>query len=114
MKYTVIWFPSEAVKKSRGRGFQPLRLNAAAGSPCHDFRSAENELAMLWMESQDREAVTLSANEVDRRLRFNPRQQGESRSHGRRIAVVPPLGVVYRVNDDDRLVHVLHVWRFQP
>ncbi len=29
---------SEAVKKSRGRGFQPLRLNAAAGSPCHDFR----------------------------------------------------------------------------
>jgi hypothetical protein len=85
MKYTVVWIPT-----------------------------ADDELATLWMKSKDREVVTSSANEIDRRLRLNPHQQGECRSQGRRILLVPPLGVVYRVNDDDRLVRVLHVWRFQP
>jgi hypothetical protein len=83
MKYTVLWIPD-----------------------------AERELAELSVDSGDRGAIADAANEVDRRLRADPSHAGESRSHGRRILLVPPRGVTYEILEDDRLVRVLDVWRF--
>src|SRR5262249_51266959 len=75
--------------------------------------AAEQELAELWMNSPDRNAVTLAADRIDQALKTDPEQEGESRPDGRRILLVVPLGVLFRVLPDDRLVRVLQVWRFE-
>lgn len=74
--------------------------------------SAELELAEVWLRAANRDRVTAAGNEIDIRLRTNPEIEGESRTRGRRILLVPPLGVTFEVHSDDRLVRVLEVWRF--
>ena len=83
MKYTVLWVPK-----------------------------AEQELAAIWMKSTRRRKVTTAAHRIDQRLRRNPETAGESREQGRRILHESPLGVLFRVEPEDRIVHVLTVWRF--
>ena len=77
---------------------------------------AESELARLWLDAvpEQRRRVTIAANEIDHRLRIDPQAQGESRGETMRILLVPPLGVKYGINDEDRLVRVLNVWDFKP
>jgi hypothetical protein len=77
------------------------------------LRSAETELTALWLESEDRSALTTAANEIDRLLRTCPLEVGESREKNRRMLLVRPLGVQYSVSEDDRVVRVLHVWRYR-
>ncbi len=62
MKYTVTWKPS-----------------------------AKQRLADIWMTAPDRRAVTEAANAIDKSLRVDPRDQGESRSGTVRILIVVPL-----------------------
>jgi hypothetical protein len=78
-------------------------------------RSAVDDLADIWIaaEGTDRQAITLATNEIDRRLQADPENAGESRPNGRRILLVPPLGVTYQVLKDRQIVRVLDVWRFQ-
>jgi plasmid stabilization system protein ParE len=73
--------------------------------------AAEKELAQLWTDADDRSAVTAAANEIDRLLKSNPRDQGESRSGSVRVVFLDPLGVFFDVQDEDRLVSVLRVWQ---
>jgi hypothetical protein len=54
---------------------------------------AENELAELWINSSDRDRLTAAADQIDKILRHDPEAIGESRAHGRRILIVPPLAV---------------------
>ena len=75
--------------------------------------AAEGELAELWMDAPRRRDVSDAANAIDERLRTAPAEEGESREHGRRILLVPPLGVTFEVFPGGRLVRVLDVWRFQ-
>jgi hypothetical protein len=70
---------------------------------------AENESIELWLNSPDRQQVTLAADQVDRLLQHDPKSAGESRDEGRRILIVPPLAVFYRARPDDKLVQVSHV-----
>jgi hypothetical protein len=72
--------------------------------------AAEDELAALWLNTADRGAVTRAASAMERRLRKDPLHAGESRPQERRIAFLPPLGFLFRVVEDDRLVEVVHVW----
>ncbi len=74
-------------------------------------RNAEQKLAAIWLAASDRAAVTAAAHRIDQLLRNDPDQQGESRDQGRRVLVDPPLGVMFRVQPDDRQVYVLSVWR---
>ncbi len=67
---------------------------------------AENELAELWLASTDREATSAAADQIDQLLRNSPQTAGESRSADRRILIIPPLAVIYRVSLDDRIVRV--------
>jgi hypothetical protein len=84
MRFTVIWIPE-----------------------------AEAQLADTWLNSTNRDAVRKAAFEIERLLRTNPTNVGESRSEGQRILQVSPLGVRFMVLEDDRTVQVLRVWRFE-
>jgi plasmid stabilization system protein ParE len=71
--------------------------------------SAESRLAEIWVETSDRAGVSLAANAIDLELRHTPQIVGESRSGQRRVAIVPPLAVYFRVDEADRIVRVLSV-----
>ena len=71
--------------------------------------SVKQRLADIWITAPDRPAVTEAANAIDKSLRVDPLDQGESRSGSVRILIVLPLAVVYDVREDDRLVEVLSV-----
>ena len=81
MKYTVVWEPT-----------------------------AESELAELWMRATDRDGVAWAADRIDALLLNNPQQRGEPHSGARRTLIVPPLGIIFKVEEDDRKVRVLAVW----
>ena len=73
--------------------------------------SALDELARLWNNASDRRDVTDAANQIDRMLRSNPYLHSESREGNLRIVFVPPLAVLFEVNDGDRKAVVRAVWR---
>ena len=53
--------------------------------------------------------MTQAADSIDRLLRYDPLLRGETYSRTTRSLVVPPLLVMYRVYEDDRLVRILAV-----
>ena len=74
--------------------------------------ACEQELADLWLDPASRAEIADAANRIDRLLQRDP-QAGESRENeDERVLFVAPLGALYRVNDDDCLVEVVHVWKF--
>lgn len=78
-------------------------------------RSARNELADLWMRanSMERQAITAASHTIDQQLRTDPLGQSESRPLGRRILFVPPLGLIFRIENDGQTVSVLRLWIFR-
>jgi plasmid stabilization system protein ParE len=72
---------------------------------------AKNDLARIWVESEDRQSVSVAADHIDRSLQMEPEQQGEE-FYGDGLLVMVPLAVVFAVFPDDRLVRVLQVWKF--
>ena len=73
---------------------------------------AEQSLAAQWLLANDRQEITAAAYRIDQALRIDPATKGESREAGRRILFEYSLAVVYRVQPDDRIVHVLEAWRY--
>lgn len=73
-------------------------------------RSAENELAAIWLDAADRDLITASALDIDARLAVGPENEGESRGQNLRILIARPLVVTFAVVSADRLVRVLDVW----
>jgi hypothetical protein len=71
---------------------------------------AEEELARIWLSAEDRDAVTLASDSLDRELASSPSDLGESRSSERRIAHWLPLGISFEVHEKDCSVRVLAVW----
>jgi hypothetical protein len=72
---------------------------------------AEATLAGIWVAAPDKSLVTAAANEIDARLARSPAAEGESRDEETRVLIVLPLGVLFQVNEDDKTVEVLRVWR---
>ena len=73
---------------------------------------AENDLATIWIESEDRKAVATAANAIDTLLREQPQSQGESRYDSVRVMFAAPLGIDFEVVEEDRAIYVLTVWSF--
>jgi len=71
---------------------------------------AEQRLAAIWANAANREVIANAANSLDKQLARNPDAVGESRPDARRIAHCLPLGIRFRIHEDDRLVRVLTVW----
>lgn len=69
---------------------------------------ALDELAGIWIASEQQQAVTGSVNRVDRILRSDPSIKGVD-FYGDRLLVVFPLAVVYVVKGQDRVVEIVAV-----
>ena len=76
--------------------------------------TAARSLSEIWLDSSDRLGVTDAADGIDSVLAICPHEQGEERSEGTRILILPPLAIVYEVSDDDRRVTVLSVKETLP
>ena len=75
--------------------------------------SAERDLTDLWLKASDREAVRSAADTLDSLLREDAHLRGESRYETLRIVLAAPLGVDIDVDEDNRTVWVLRVWRYR-
>ena len=75
--------------------------------------SAHDELATIWLNAADQQAVTNAADAIDRVLARNPLDAGESRGESTRIIIERPLTALYDVFPDDNLVSVFAIfyWR---
>lgn len=77
-------------------------------------RSTLDDLARIRadLDASQWEIVGAAIREIERRLRDNPEQEGESRPNGQRISFVAPLGFTFRPGPDERVVVVSNVWWF--
>ena len=73
-------------------------------------KTAEDELAALWINPHLRPLVATASQLLDERLEQDAADLGESRLPGTRITFEPPLGMLFWVNESARRVLVLHVW----
>jgi hypothetical protein len=71
--------------------------------------SALGQLARIWTETHDRQAITAAADFIDVLLRRDP-QSKSSGGPDARVVVVAPLIVDIVISDDDRLVTISAVW----
>jgi len=76
------------------------------------LQSALARLSTIWINADPglRAQITQATHEIDRQLRTDPLNLGESRSERSRIAFVVPLGVLFRVDRDERRAVVQRVW----
>ena len=72
--------------------------------------SAIQELADLWIHAPDRNAITDSANKIDRLLREDGHVKGQEFKNQKTL-YEPPLMITFSVRLDDRLIEVIQVER---
>lgn len=72
--------------------------------------SAERKLAELWADSEKRSELTDAVNDIEARLKLRPLDEGEQRSPPFRVTYQYPIGVLFAVSPDDRLVTVVRLW----
>lgn len=70
---------------------------------------ALDQLAELWLNAADRNAVTIAQYLTDQFLLIDPDTQGVP-FFGDRLLVVPPLRVLFSINVMDMQVVVEQVW----
>ena len=74
---------------------------------------AKDELANIWINTPDPQAVDNAADEIDRILASNPLEVGESRGGRKRIVIEWPLTVLYEMFTEDAVVEVFLVFYWQ-
>jgi len=72
---------------------------------------AYKKLETIWSDTTPIGPAVDAFDEIERLLSRSPEQEGESRARGRRILIVAPLGVIFRVHERLQEVHVLDVWK---
>lgn len=74
--------------------------------------AAMRPLKQIWehADEQLRAAILEASHRLDRQLARNPHQQGESRAGCTRILFQGPLGVLFEVDEDRKLVRILRTW----
>ncbi|HJZ92751.1 MAG TPA: type II toxin-antitoxin system RelE/ParE family toxin [Gemmataceae bacterium] len=71
---------------------------------------AQQQLAAVWLASSNRDAVTQASHYIDLTLRVDPDTVGRRHLGNIRRFRHSPLGVLFEVNELDRIVTVLAVW----
>jgi len=79
------------------------------------LQTALDQLTAIWMsaDSAQRQAITTAAHQIEQQLQRDPFGPSESRPNERRILLVSPLGILFRIEADGRTVSILRVWQFQ-
>lgn len=75
-------------------------------------RAASNQLAAIWTDATDRNAVTVASNLIDHALATDPENHGEDRPNNRRVLFESPLLVFYRIDNSSNTVIVSFVGRY--
>ena len=75
------------------------------------LRSAQGELAELWISAANRNAVTAAANLIDVELSEDAATKGIPLSEGLRQFLASPLRILFPVDEGDRVVEVACVKR---
>jgi mRNA-degrading endonuclease RelE of RelBE toxin-antitoxin system len=73
--------------------------------------SADDELADIWNNAPDQQAVADAANRIERELRSRPLDKVQHVHEGLYVYLVKPLLVVCEVESDDRIVLIVQVRR---
>ena len=78
-------------------------------------QAAAAPLAEAWelADATLREAILEASRLLERQLHQDPHEQGESRGAGVRILFQVPLGILYEVDDDKKLVRILRSWVYR-
>ncbi len=74
-------------------------------------REGRDELAKIWIDARDRNAISAAADVIDEELLTDALTKGAELSEGLRALLAPPLRVLFAVREEDRLVEVLCVRR---
>lgn len=77
-------------------------------------RAALNRLANIWSKASDPQAVLDASFRISLRIRQDPRSVGESRQGDLRLIFDDPLGVLFRVDPNNRDVIVINVGLSRP
>jgi hypothetical protein len=72
---------------------------------------AEDDLASIWTDADDRKQVSEAANAADRLLAENPLRDSVYLSEQLRRLDVPPLRFYFDVREDDRVVVISNIVR---
>ena len=75
-------------------------------------RDALDRMTSAWLDGDAAlpEAITTAVSRIDERLARDPTNTGESRSAGRRVLFLSPLGIRFRVYTNQETVVVLRAW----
>ncbi len=74
-------------------------------------RSAESELAAIWIQAADRRSVTAAQTLIDAELAVDPSSKGVEVAEGLRRIMAPLLLELFEVHEPDRLVEINKVRR---
>lgn len=74
-------------------------------------KTAQDQLADLWMAADDRNRVAATVAVLDRLLGSDAFQRGTALHEELRLLEVPPLRVFFAVREEDRMVEVGRVSR---
>jgi len=79
------------------------------------IQSALDDIATLWInaDSSVRAEVNRAANYLDQVLRRDPFKVSESRDPGEWVCFSEPLGMLVEIDDSQKIVWILAVWRFR-
>jgi hypothetical protein len=72
-------------------------------------RDIITDLAEIWFEAVDRNALTRASNNIDRILAVSPETSRQNLAEGLYVLVVPPLKILFVVREADRVVEVVSV-----
>jgi len=72
--------------------------------------SARKQLTEMWLDNvESRQDISDASDQIERALAVRPRTLGTEFSPNVRFVALPPLVILFRISDDDRLVRVIHV-----
>lgn len=71
--------------------------------------AAEDELARLWLQASDPQAITIAQAQADRLLALDPLKYGRHLAEGLYSIDVPPLVLTYTIDTVNHLVEVTWV-----
>ena len=74
-------------------------------------KEAQDELAEIWIDTSDRNAVTMAAYLIDMMLSQDALSKGIELSEGLRALFASPLRILFTVDEGDRVASVLRVRR---
>lgn len=79
------------------------------------IQAALDDLARIWVPADPglRQAITTATHTLDQELRKDPYRQSESRGDDERVLFAYPLAAQIEVDLRQRIVWILHVWRFR-